>query len=429
MKFDENNYSALMEKIFSITPSVQNVGFAGGAYKPGLEGMRRFDALLGSPWKQYPTIHIAGTNGKGSVSSMLASALAAGGAKTGLYTSPHLLDFRERIKIIGPDGWEMPSKEEVWEFFQKYDISRLSFFEMTTGLAFERFAAHKADAAVIEVGLGGRLDSTNIISPELCIITSIGLDHCALLGDTRAKIAREKAGIFKKGVPAIVASEDEETAEVFRQVARDAGAPLIFADSADSGIDESAVLERMDLRGPYQAMNLHTALIALQILHNKGLAPSPKSAQTLEALQHTAVRTGLEGRWQKLRDKPETICDIAHNPPALKINFGRLERLGRPLTVVYGIMADKDLDGIAPLMPDGADYILVSPAIPRALPAEELLGRLGKLRPELKLRNAESVASGIAKALRETPENGIVYIGGSTFVVTEALEYFKKAKK
>ena len=291
-KFDESAYSALLERIYSITPSVQAVGFSDDAYKPGLAGMQAFGERLGRPWEKYRCIHVAGTNGKGSVASMIAAALAAG-TRVGLYTSPHLVDFRERMKVVTVTGWTMPSKEEVWEFFQTYlcdsagelDTHSLSFFEMTTGLAFWWFARQGVDWAVIEAGLGGRLDSTNIITPELSIITSIGLDHCALLGDTRAKIAFEKAGIFKPGVPALVASEDAETAPVFREASTRVGAPLYFADSIiplipEEGTSaashfpspelptatEAEILSRMDLRGPCQAQNLHTVLAALSIL-------------------------------------------------------------------------------------------------------------------------------------------------------------------
>ena len=286
-KYDENAYSALLERIYSITPSVQNVGFSGDAYKPGLAGMQAFDSRLGHPWKQYRCIHVAGTNGKGSVASMIAAALA-GSARVGLYTSPHLVDFRERMKVVTAGGWTMPSKEEVWEFFQSYlcsgsgepDFQGLSFFEMTTGLAFWWFARQGVDVAVIEAGLGGRLDSTNIITPELAVITSIGLDHCALLGSTRAAIAGEKAGIFKPGVPALVASEDPETAPVFREAAVRVRAPLYFADSVapealaalspDGSVpDEATILSRMDLRGPCQKQNLHTVLVALSILREE----------------------------------------------------------------------------------------------------------------------------------------------------------------
>ena len=527
-KFDENAYSALLERIYSITPSVQNVGFSSDAYKPGLAGMQAFGERLGRPWEKYRCIHVAGTNGKGSVASMIAAALASGGqsgagTRVGLYTSPHLVDFRERMKVVTADGWTMPSKEEVWEFFQTYlcdsagelDTHSLSFFEMTTGLAFWWFARQGVDWAVIEAGLGGRLDSTNIITPEISIITSIGLDHCALLGSTRGAIAYEKAGIFKPGVPALVASEDSETAPVFRESAARVDAPLYFADSIIPFIPEEGtsaasrhpapelptateteILSHMDLRGPCQEQNLHTVLVALDILakrnetannvegpefqggtfHENGpergrscqkkgdlpqkeaktwkvppqkLGPSTlKLAITeamLAAIEKAGKLTGLRGRWEKLQEHPEVVCDIAHNPPALEVNFARLRELqqgrgadgpARPLIIVYGIMADKDLAGIAPLMPEGARYILAAPAIPRALPAEDLKAQLSELRPDLAMETAPSVASAVERAL-EIAENistenlpePFIYIGGSTFVVTEAIEYFNARKK
>ena len=520
-KYDENAYSALLERIYSITPSVQNVGFSGDAYKPGLTGMQAFDARLGHPWKQYRCIHVAGTNGKGSVASMIAAALAGSeggcgavsggpapgggstaggprGLRVGLYTSPHLVDFRERMKVVTASGWTMPSKEEVWDFFQSYlcsgsgelDFQGLSFFEMTTGLAFWWFARQGVDVAVIEAGLGGRLDSTNIITPELAVITSIGLDHCALLGSTRAAIAGEKAGIFKPGVSALVASEDPETAPVFREAAARVGAPLHFADSVapealaavfsdGPALDETSILSRMDLRGPCQKQNLHTVLVALSLLGTiissetyaekgrllnrslffegdlnrtmpkTGQVPSseggpkqknaknwigplqvkPESASLgnfIATIERTAEITGLRGRWERLCSTPEVVCDIAHNPPALEINFGRLREIGRPLAIVYGIMADKDLAGIAPLMPEGARYILAAPAIPRALPAAELQKRLNELRPDLATETAPSVAAAVEKAVSEASPRTFIYIGGSTFVVTEAIEYFNR---
>ena len=437
-KFDENAYSALLERIYSITPSVQNVGFSSDAYKPGLAGMQDFGERLGRPWEKYRCIHVAGTNGKGSVASMIAAALASGdgkvGCRVGLYTSPHLVDFRERMKVVTAEGWAMPSKEEVWEFFQTYlcdsagelDTHSLSFFEMTTGLAFWWFARQGVDWAVIEAGLGGSLDSTNIITPEISIITSIGLDHCALLGSTRGAIAYEKAGIFKPGVPALVASEDSETAPVFRESAARVDAPLYFADSMDVlPSEEAAALARMDLRGPCQAENLHTVLAALSIL---GIS-EPQIKTLFPAIEHTAELTGLRGRWEELQEHPEVVCDIAHNPPALEMNFARLRELARPLIIVYGIMADKDLAGIAPLMPEGARYILAAPAIPRALPADELHKRLKELRPELATETASSVAAAVERALALAGSEDFIYIGGSTFVVTEAIEYFNSVKK
>lgn len=266
MEYNTQTYDRLLADLFEKHPTVQKDGFVAGAYKPGLAGMEAFDAALGHPWRKFKTIHVAGTNGKGSVSSMLAAALAATGLRVGLYTSPHLIDFRERIKIISaaerdstPNA-EMIPKEAVFAFLTEQNLSGLSFFEITTGMAFWWFAEQEVDAAVIEVGLGGRLDSTNIILPELSVITSIGLDHCAMLGGTRAEIAFEKAGIFKPGVPALVWGWDGQTGPVFESHAAEVPCPLFFAEefeTEDIGLD---------LTGPCQGINLRTVLAALELL-------------------------------------------------------------------------------------------------------------------------------------------------------------------
>jgi len=533
--FDSASYQKRISALFERFRSVQTAGFTGNTYKPGLEGMKRLDAALGHPWKQYPSIHVAGTNGKGSVCSMLAAALAAGGGVqeqsygqsheglVGLYTSPHLLDFRERMKIIKADGYEMISREEVWEFLEDYEsvFEGLSFFEITTGMALWWFARRKVDAAVIEVGLGGRLDSTNIITPAVSVVTSIGLDHCALLGSTRAQIAREKAGIFKPGIPAVVSTRDSETAPVFEDVASAVGAPLTFAsdipilhllsDEMQPGtISEKALLALMDFTGPCQDMNLHTALVALGIFRDlpgkrpktrKVLqffpGPSRKTAENKEgptafpgtfhensqkqgrsadflrtfhensqkqgrsaeavpveetksivkSLCHAAAVTGLRGRWERVSDKPEVICDIGHNPPALKENFAKLKALqseGRSIVMVYGMMADKDLGGIAPLIPPGTRIIATAPQGQRSLPAAELARRLHTLRPDLTVTlpieaedegvsgneglTGDDVQSAVQQALilaQDLP-NPLIYIGGSAFTVAEALPLFNE---
>lgn len=478
-KFSETAYEARIEGLFRRFQSVQTAGFGAGAYKPGLAGMLRFCDALGFFGQAaaegaegvalpYPCIHVAGTNGKGSVCSMLASALAAG-RKVGLYTSPHLLDFRERMRVVTDDGWYLPTKEWVWNFLEEYEevfngstdasathLPPLSFFEITTGMAFKWFAEQGVDCAVIEVGLGGRLDSTNVIRPSLCVITSIGLDHCAILGGTRAEIAAEKAGIFKPGVPAVVWGRDPETAPVFERIADSVGSPLIFAEDNAEDSAEVRILAEMDLKGPCQRQNLHTALAALAVLSAGQNGASPHiyiSGATAEALKQTAARTGFRGRWEKffipLKPKDgaapsiaEVICDIGHNPPALAINFARLKEIshrqapaikddaagqGRfPVAIVYGVMADKDLAGIAPMMPAEARYFLVAPDSPRALPAGELLARLKALRPDLSLTVAGSgsVAEGVAAALAGS--GSVVYIGGSTFVVAEAIPLLER---
>ena len=407
MEYSENDYRRLLEELFARHPSVQGSGFTPGAYKPGLSGMRQLDAALGHPSRQLRTIHVAGTNGKGSVCSMLAAALSATGLRVGLYTSPHLLDFRERIKLVERDGWSMVPKEDVFRFLTEGDFEGLSFFEITTGLAFRWFVDARVDVAVIETGLGGRLDSTNILTPELSVVTSIGLDHCALLGDTRAKIAAEKAGIFKPGVPALVGGRDAETAPVFEARAAATPCPLFWAEDFD--VEPFGT----DLTGPCQAANLRTVLAALELL---GVEPDR------EALAATAARTGLRGRWERLRTDPEVICDIGHNPPALEINFRRLRDSGRPLVIVYGIMADKDLDAIRPLMPPEAQYFLVAPRGERALPVEELAARMEGLR----CTACDSVEAGVRQALDAASRipHCILYIGGSTFVVAEAVGLF-----
>lgn len=400
-------YEKKIEEIFERHPSVQVSGFNGRAYKSGIEGMIAFDNVLGQPWKAFRCIHVAGTNGKGSVSSMIAASLASCGLRVGLYTSPHLLDFRERIKLI-PN--ELISKEEVLEFLERYEkeIESLSFFEITTGMAFWWFAREAVDVAVIEVGLGGRLDSTNVITPELSVVTSIGLDHCSMLGDTRAEIALEKAGIFKPGIPALVWGHDPETDKVFTDFASKIGAELHFADE----IIEPVHLEGMDLRGEYQDLNVRTTLAALKLL---------KVEPDLEALRLTARITGLRGRWEILRENPTVICDIGHNPPALEWNFRQLEQSGRPLIIVYGIMADKALDDIAPLMPARARYILCAPDSARALPVQALFERLSALRPDLSLQTAPSVRDALDHALSLASPDTLIYVGGSTFVVSEIL--------
>lgn len=427
MEFTRKSYQEKLEALFVRFPSVQNTGF-NEAYKPGLQHMYDFDALLDRPSGKFRSIHVAGTNGKGSVSNMLASALAAEGLRVGLYTSPHIIDFRERMRII--DGRsaaskaELISEAEVWDFIRgherDFDAFDLSFFEITTGMAFDWFASKDVDFAVIEAGLGGRLDSTNILIPELSIVTSIGLDHCAMLGDTVEAIAGEKAGIFKAGVPALVGAAEASVAEVFKAKAAEVGCRLSFADATPVPSTES-----LDLQGEYQGENLRTALMALDILGY------PADGGLMDAIAHTAARMDFHGRWEKLHSHPDVICDIGHNPPALKKNFAQLQRLidsGRRLIIVYGIMKDKDLSGILPLMPRDARYILVSPGTARAMPADELYRRCLEGLPEERLENLGIVSDGISRALEmssEDPENTLIYIGGSTFVVSEAVTYFE----
>ena len=424
MEYSETEYDKRIAALFERHQSVQAVGFNSGAYKPGLEGMEELDSTLGHPWKNFRSVHVAGTNGKGSVSSMLAAALSSEGTSVGLYTSPHLIDFRERMKIIENGKCRMPEKKWIWDFLEEYGtaLEGRSFFEITTGMAFKWFEHEKVDMAVIEAGLGGRLDSTNIITPELCIVTSIGLDHCSILGDTRAKIAAEKAGIFKPGIPAVIGTTDTETATVFEEKAAGTGCPLIFADSDESMSSAADIhVAELDLKGPCQRENLRTVFTAIKVMH-----PDRNPVDYAEPIACTAETTAFRGRWERLRRDPEVICDIGHNPPALKVNFERLQDMGRPMIIVYGVMADKDLVGIAPFMPSGAKYILCAPATERAMKAGTLGERLKDLRPGLGTVVAPSVKDAVSMALNEAAalDNPIIYIGGSTFVVSEAISLF-----
>jgi len=469
MEYSESRYRQLVEEIFQRFPSVQKTDFA-GAYKPGLERMEAFSAALGHPDRSFRSIHVAGTNGKGSVSSLLASALSAAGLRTGLYTSPHLMDFRERARIIpGREGlssaslrdpvranatespslpYELIPREYVFEFlteWKPYFVQHeLSFFEITTGLAFKWFADSRVDVAVIEAGLGGRLDSTNIITPELSVVTTIGLDHCALLGDTLEAIAGEKAGIFKPGVPALVGESNPETDPVFDDKAW-MMCPLTFADKVRPSLwhRRQEVLRKMDLQADVQQKNLRTVFAAIDILKEiPGFKALSDTESVLDGIVRAARRTGFRGRWERLSDLPFVIADIGHNPQALRYNFDQLRRYvdeGRcsGLIIVYGVMADKDLDGIIPLMPQDATYIFTAPDTARALPAEEILKRFtaaGRSRayaiPSVReaVQRALLLAQNLSAPSARTgakPVPPLVFIGGSAFVVAEALPLFR----
>ncbi len=454
----ELEYKELLDRIFVRFPSVQNSGFGKEAYKPGLEHMVEFLEVLGNPHRAYRTVHVAGTNGKGSVCNMLASSLSATGLKTGLYTSPHILDFRERMRVLGPDRvchpqtkidgrwssdgtpgsglnepvYALVPKEYVYDFLKRwgseFERLNLSFFEITTGMAFKWFADEGVDVAVIEVGLGGRLDSTNVIVPELSIITSIGLDHCDLLGDSLEAIAGEKAGIIKAGVPVVIGEYRPETAPVFIAKADACKSQIYFADSPDRICHPQTRNDgrwvKLDLQGEYQEANLRTVLTALAVL---GIEPD------LEAIAHTAVRAGFGGRWEHLSERPLVICDIGHNAHALKHNFGQLESMMASgeydcLIIVYAVMADKDLDAILPLMPQQAHYIFTTPKGKRAMPAAKILERYMSGQDRVCCPEAiDDVQEAVREALKEASayKKPIIYIGGSTFAVAEAKPLFQ----
>ena len=461
--FSEKAYDEMIGKLFVRFPSFQKTGAS--AYKPGIGNMEFFDQLAGHPHRQYKTIHIAGTNGKGSVSNMLASVLAAQGLKVGLYTSPHILDFRERIRVISSHS-EYPSchpgrseesfhlipKEDVWSFIQQwqetFDHLDMSFFEITTSMALTWFARQKVDVVVLETGLGGRLDSTNIVNPILSIITNIGLDHCDMLGETLPEIAFEKAGIIKPKVPVVIGESHPETDAVFERKVLYTNLPeplfmggrtaimslLTFADKVEPELwaQHEEILQKMDLQGEYQRKNLRTVLAALDVLGAKG-------DFVRDALIHTAERTGFRGRWEKLSDNPYVICDIGHNEHGLKYNFAHLERMkseGRctDLIMVYGSVADKDVDSVIHLMPQDAIYVFTQAQGKRALPAENIRDRYltfceensrsigtvhcaGTVVEAMNL--AYEIAAGIVAA--EADARPLIYVGGSTYVVSEAV--------
>lgn len=454
--FSEAEYESMLSRLFVRFPSFQKVG--AGAYKPGTDNMEFFDQLAGHPHRQYKVIHVAGTNGKGSVSNMLASALASQGLKVGLYTSPHILDFRERMRMSAEGGFELIPKEYVWDFVRQwqetFDHLDMSFFEITTSLALSWFAQMQADVVVLETGLGGRLDSTNIVTPVLSVITNIGLDHCDMLGETLPEIAFEKAGIIKPKVPVVIGESHSETDPVFERKVLYTNLPepdfmgsrtaimslLTFADKVvPSHWDRhEEILADMDLKGAYQRKNLRTVLAALDVLAS-GILSGADGIEMLEAIRHTAERTGFRGRWEKISDDPYVICDIGHNEHGLRHNFSQLERMlaegeCTDLIMVYGSVADKDVDAVLHLMPADATFVFTQAHGKRALPAEDVRERYlsfcagtgrkaGNVHCCGTVIEAVELAFGLAASLKEADADArpLIYVGGSTYVVSEAV--------
>lgn len=382
------------------------------AYKADLAATLNLAKYLKNPEKSFKSIHVAGTNGKGSTSHMLASVFQEAGYKTGLYTSPHLKDFRERIKING----QMISEQYVSNFVQNhrpfFESNQLSFFEMTVGLAFEYFRSENVDIAIVEVGMGGRLDSTNIITPEVSVITNIGLDHTQFLGDTLEKVAVEKAGIIKDRVPVIIGETSPETKRVFEEIALERNAPIVFAEMNDASTYSS------DLKGSYQQKNIRTVISILRMLQKKGWNISEENIQ--KGLMNTVKNTGLMGRWQILGQAPKVICDTAHNREGLQIVLDQLASEDfQNLHIILGVVSDKDLASILPLFPKDAIYYFCRPNIPRGLDASLLLSRargFGLIGQEY-----ISVSKAYEAALKAALPQDLVFVGGSTFVVAEVL--------
>lgn len=394
--------------MFAQLPAYQQKGKV--AYNGKMDNIRAFSTFLNHPETKFKSIHVAGTNGKGSSSHMLASILQEAGYKVGLYTSPHLKDFRERIKING----KTIRKKKVVGFIEKnkafLEEHQLSFFEMTVGMAFDFFASEKVDIAVVEVGLGGRLDSTNILNPEVALITNIGMDHLDMLGDTLGKIAKEKAGIIKEGIPVVVSEYQEEIAEVFHNVAVSKNAKVIFAEKVIHKTFKTSLL------GNYQSKNVKGVLAVLTELKDYKI----KKKHIKRGLKHVVKNTGLLGRWQILNKKPFVVCDTAHNKEGLTYVTEQLAQQDfNELHMVLGFVKEKDLDSILPLFPKNAHYYFCKPNIMRGLDVGILVNK-AKMHA-LKGESYNSVDKAFKAALKTAGKKDLIFIGGSTFTVAEVV--------
>ena len=427
-------YAETLDYLFNALPMFQRVGAS--AYKADLTNTLSLCGHLGNPQETFKTIHVAGTNGKGSTSHALASVFQTAGYKTGLYTSPHLKSFTERIRI---DGKEI-TEEDVVEFvaYNRAFLDQLqpSFFEMTVGMAFWYFAKEAVDIAVIEVGMGGRLDSTNVIHPELCVITTIGYDHTQFLGNTLPLIAGEKAGIIKQGVPVVISQTQKETQEVFSQQAAAKQAAIVFADqvwevtklpeSENPSIQQLANFKvrssdgeftmKFDLNGDYQRFNLPGILEAVKQLRNQGWNLSDTALQV--GLESISEQTGLKGRWQLLQVNPIILADTGHNEAGIGEVVNQLKKYSySKLWMVIGMVNDKDISKVLDLLPKEANYIFCQASIPRAMDAHELArkgnekGLIGQVIP--------TVTEALEFARKNTDSDDLIFVGGSTFVVAE----------
>jgi dihydrofolate synthase / folylpolyglutamate synthase len=431
-------YTETIEYLYSRLPVFQKQGAT--ALKEGLGGIIKFCNHLGNPQNSFKSIHIGGTNGKGSTSHMLASIMQEAGFKTGLYTSPHLVDFNERIRIDG----QVIAPQYVVDFVEKNKVfiesNSFSFFEVSVALAFQYFADSKIDIAVVEVGLGGRLDSTNIIHPVLSIITNISNDHAQILGDTLAKIASEKAGIIKKNTPVVISLTQPEITSVFKEKAQLELSEIFFADqeyeieSTDlkenlqvvnikntKVINDYIILE-LDLMGTYQKQNILGVLKAVNVLNNLGITVSDESLK--KGVSKVVQNTGLMGRWQKISKNPLVICDTGHNEAGIKevLNNIYLQKFAN-LHIVIGFVKDKDIDKILKLLPEKANYYFCQAAIPRALESHLLLEKAKN--NNLNGVNFETVQEAYLAAIQAAISDDFIFVGGSTFIVADLLTYLK----
>ena len=403
------NYQETLSWMFNRLPMFQTQGK--NALNNKLDNILTFTSALGNPQTKFKTLHIAGTNGKGSSSSMLASILQEAGYKVGLYTSPHLKDFRERIKIDGkeiPEDYVVNFISENKSFLEKHS---LSFFEMTVGMAFSYFAEEKVDIAVIEVGLGGRFDSTNIITPEVSLITNISKDHTDILGDTLPKIAFEKAGIIKQNVPVVISEYQEETAPVFTARAKEIKAPIIFANHIETSLTT-------DLQGAYQEKNIKGVIAVTELLIHQGWDITPENIA--QGLLHVVHNTNLKGRWQTLGSCPTIVCDTGHNVGGLTYVMEQLKKQTYThLHIVVGFVKEKDVNSVLELFPKEATYYFCSPAIARGLNVDTLkeIATTKGLQGERYSSVAEALNAAKAQAL----PTDFIFVGGSTFVVAEVV--------
>ncbi len=404
------NYRETLDWMFAQLPMYQRDGAS--AYKVDLRNTIQLASYLGNPETKFKSIHVAGTNGKGSSSHMLASILQEGGYKVGLYTSPHLKDFRERIRINGVEISEQYIIDFVSRYKSYFERNQLSFFEMTVGMAFLYFATLEVDIAIIEVGLGGRLDSTNIIIPEISVITNIGMDHVKFLGNTLTKIAGEKAGIIKKDVPVVIGKTTPETKKVFVEKAKNCNSDLYLAEKYSGQVYAS------DLQGDYQKENIRTVLQTISILQKQGW--KIEESFISNGLSKVVINTGLLGRWQIVNEEPKVICDTAHNKDGLaKVLKQLLEERYDSLHIVLGVVDDKDLDTIVSLLPKKAKYYFSKPNISRGLDSKKLKKKA--LEYNLFGEEYSTVKNAYKAALQMATKSDVVYVGGSTFVVAEII--------
>ncbi len=433
------SYNATLEYLYSHLPMFQRIGSA--AYKPNLDNTISLLKLLSNPQQNFKSIHIAGTNGKGSVSHLIASVFQSAGYKTGLYTSPHLKDFRERIKING----KMIDKQKVTDFVEQYkaDFEKIqpSFFEMTVGMAFQYFSDEKVDIAIVETGMGGRLDSTNLLSPEMCIITNIGFDHTAFLGDSLKKIAVEKAGIIKENTPVVIGESQEEINKVFIDKAKEMNAVITFAEQLYHTVSHELIRVKekekdknylnvvynkenhpepievfSELIGIYQVRNIKTALAAISMLRYKGFKISPEDI--LNGIKTVVKQTGLLGRWQVISEAPLTICDTGHNESGIALVLEQIALTPhKRLHFVLGMVGDKEIKKVLEMLPKDAAYYFCKADIPRGLNQDELMKKATDIG--LKGKSYASVKEALAAAQMAADEEDFIFVGGSTFTVAE----------